>query len=391
MLDIWPTLPIAISDLADATSLEEGANNIHAALKHHDRVCRLSLWSVPNSLFERFTVAMVEPFPELISLALRPSGESALVLPDAFLGGSAPRLRCLYFNSIGFPGLTKLLVSLVDLTHLFIWDIPHSSYLSPETIVTCLSTMTRLESLFLGFHSPLSQPDRAGRRPPVAHTVLPHLSQLEYNGVSEYLEDFLARIDTPQLCIIRIRFFNQIIFNISQLPQFTNHADSFKILNCANIVFSRQYVEIRLSSQPETLAVNRTILTMGLKCGVSDWQLSSLAQVCSSSLSHLSTLERLDICEDQYSRPHWQDDIEHAQWIETLHPFIAARSLYVSEELEPHVIPPLAGLFGERIREVLPALQNLFLRNIQPVGRIREALDQCVTARKISGYPVAIH
>lgn len=108
MLDIWPTLPIVISDLADAASLEEGADNISAALEHHDRVRRISLWSVPSFLFERFTAAMLKPFPELTSLALRSSDESPSVLPNAFLGRSAPQLRSMYLNEHRISGIEWL-------------------------------------------------------------------------------------------------------------------------------------------------------------------------------------------------------------------------------------------------------------------------------------------
>jgi len=391
MLDIWPTLPIVISDLADATSLEEGADNISAALEHHDRVCRISLWSVPNFLFGRFTAAMYKPFPELTSLALRSSDESASVLPNAFLGGSAPQLRSIYLDNIVFPALSGLLLSLVNLVHLYVWDNPHSSYISPEAMVPCLAAMTRLESLYLGFRSPRSLSRRSGRLPPPTRTILPALLQFEFSGASEYLEDMVARINAPLVRIVRLKFFNQIIFNISQLPQFLNHADRFKTLNHADIVFSRHSVEVRLLSRPGT--VDRTILVMGVSCRVSDWQLSSLAQLCDSSSRYLSTIEHLEIREDQRSRPHWQDDIESAQWIELLHPFSTVKGLFFSEEVALRVTPSLVELTGEleRVTEVLPALQNLSIEGLQPMGHIQEALVQFVTLRQISGFPVAIH
>ena len=228
MLDIWPTFPIVISDLADATSLEQGADNISAALDHRDRVCRISLWSVPNVLFGRFTAAMLEPFPQLTSLALRSDDESALVLPNSFLGGSAPSLRSIYLNNVNaFPAVRRLLVSLVNLVHLYVWDIPPSSYISPEGMASCLVAMTRLESLHLGFRFPRSPSGRSGRRFPPTRTILPALLRLEFHGASEYLGDMVARVDAPFVRIVRLKFFNQLIFNISQLSQFVDHANHF--------------------------------------------------------------------------------------------------------------------------------------------------------------------
>lgn len=240
MLDIWPTLPIVISDLADATSLERGADNISAALERRDRVSRISLWNVPNILFGRFTAAMLEPFPQLTSLALRSGDESALVLPNSFLGRSAPSLRSIYLNNIiAFPAMRRLLVSLVNLVHLYVWDIPPSSYISPVEMASCLAAITRLESLHLGFRSPRSPSGRSGRRSPPTRTTLPALIRLEFHGASEYLEDMVARINAPLVRIVRLKFFNQLIFNISQLPQFVDHANHFKTLNqCTCGLFS---------------------------------------------------------------------------------------------------------------------------------------------------------
>ena len=391
MLHIWPTLPIVISDLADTTSLEPGADNISAALEHRDRVCRISLWSVPNSLLGRFTATMAEPFPELTSMALRSIDGSALVLPSSFLGGSAPSLQSIYLNNvIAFPAVRRLLLSLVNLVHLYIWDNPLSSYISPVGMASCLAAMTRLESLHLGFRSPRSPSGtgRSGRRPLLTRIVLPSLIRLEFHGVSEYLEDMVARIDAPFVRIVRLKFFNQLIFNTSRLPQFVDHANHFKTLNHAHVVFSRHSVEARLSSQPGT--VDRAILAMGVSCGASDWQLSSLAQVCGSLPACLSTVENLDICEDRHSRPYWQDDIESAQWQELFHLFASVKNMSISEGVAPRVAPPLAELTGERVTEVLPALQNIFVEELQSMGRIQEALDHFAALRRISGFPVAI-
>jgi hypothetical protein len=204
----------------------------------------------------------------------------------------------------------------------------------------------------------------------------------------------VARINAPLVRIIRLKFFNQLIFDVSQLPQFLNHApDHFKTLNHADIIFSRRSVEVRLLSQPGT--IDRTILVMGVSCRASDWQLSSLAQFCDSSSSshYLSTVEHLEIREDQHSRPHWQDDIESAQWIELLTPFSAVKDLFFSEGVAPRVTPPLVDLTKEleRVTEVLPALQNLFVERLRQMGLIQEALGKFATFRQISGLPVAIH
>ncbi len=79
---------------------------------------------------------------------------------------------------------------------------------------------------------------------------------------------------------------------------------------------------------------------------MSDWQLSSLEQVCTSSLPPLITVENLCIYEHRYLRPHWQGDIENELWLELLYPFIAVKNMYLPKQFEPHIIPALQGQNG---------------------------------------------
>jgi hypothetical protein len=109
-----------------------------------------------SSLFEKVLAAMQQPFPELTRLHLRFRTETALVDPDSFLGGSAPHLESLFVQHISFPGLPKLLSSATHLVYLDLSDIPHSGYISPEAMVTCLSALTSLKGLKIDFESSLT-------------------------------------------------------------------------------------------------------------------------------------------------------------------------------------------------------------------------------------------
>ena len=67
-------------------------------------------------------------------------------------------------------------------------------------MVSCLSTLTRLDTLRIGFKYPQIYPDQNGQRPlPQIRTLLPALTKFWFQGICEYLEDLLARIDTPLL------------------------------------------------------------------------------------------------------------------------------------------------------------------------------------------------
>jgi hypothetical protein len=314
--------------------------------------------------------------------------EMPAVVPESFLGGSAPRLRYLFLDRVPFPGLPKVLLSATGLVTLGILGIPHSGYISPEAMVRCLSTLTRLERLSLGFESPLSRPVRESRRPrPPTRSALPALTSFIFDGVSEYLEDLVARIDTPLLDTLHIIFFHQLIFDTPQLTQFLARTPNIQPPVEARITFSDHNVEV--TSVP-------TNFELGIRCRQSDWQLSSLAQVCSSSVPQVlvptGTVERLDICEMGYGLPRWQDDIEDSQWLEVLHPFTALKELHVSREFLPRIAPAFQDLAGERVTEVLPALQSLFLEGLNwyPSGPVQEAIEKFVAARQLAGHPIAV-
>ena len=97
---------------------------------------------------------MDELFLALMSLELIFFGQDVPVLPDSFLGGSTPSLQSLKLEGIPYPSIGKLLLSTTNLVRLSLYCIPHSRYISPKTIISCLSTLTKLESLFLGFQYP---------------------------------------------------------------------------------------------------------------------------------------------------------------------------------------------------------------------------------------------
>jgi hypothetical protein len=95
-------------------------DNIIAALEYNDRIYQVKLYNFPSSLMEKMLAAMQKPFPALTSLWL------------GFL-----------IHSWADPP--------TDLVEICLWRIPHSAYISPEEIATCLSALTRLEEFRLRF------------------------------------------------------------------------------------------------------------------------------------------------------------------------------------------------------------------------------------------------
>jgi hypothetical protein len=389
MLHIWPALPIVISTVSPLSLPASGVTNIILALQQHNRICKINIDDIPNSLLKEFA-AIQEPFPALTELDLLSDDENAPVLPDSFLGGSAPRLRSLYLFRIPFPRLPKLLLSTHHLVKLCLWDIPRSGYISPEAMVTALSTLTSLEKLVLAFRSPRSQADRASRRPPpLTRVALPALTSLWFKGDSEYLEDIVSRLEAPLLSYTEILFFNQLIFDTPLLRDFISRTEIVKDVTQALI--SCHTDTALFSLYPQNWTVKEARVMLGISCKPLDWQISSLAQVCSTSFPPLPTLERLEI--DIEKNRHSQDDMEDAQWLELLHPFISVKDLGLSKDLVPFVAPALQELSraGERVTEVLPTLKTLFLTGPIPSGPVQEAIRKFIVTRQHFGYHVTVY
>jgi len=388
-LDIWPELPIVIDALATESNAYE---TIIAALGHHNRVCKIHYYGYfQDPLLEEFA-AIDEPFPALTSLDLVSSAPNVPVLPDTFLGGSAPRLRLLELEGIPYPSIGKLLSSTTNLVRLSLRGIPHSGYISPETIAPCLSMLPRLGSLELGFRYPRSPARRASRHPPpLTRVVFPSLTFFQFQGNIEYLEDILSQIETPVLNQSKFYLFNQLVFDTPLLGHFIRRTETFMTTHTARIQLYNREVKVALWGREEMANNDVETLSLSISCNPLDWQLSALPQVLNSFLPSLSTLESLVIA---VSHKDWQSEIEVIQWREFLHPFATVKKMTLQDEASVRlVVPALRELSGERAIEVLPALQNLSLTTSgsSPSRPLKEAIEEFIATRQLDGHPVTVH
>ena len=375
-LDIWPPLPLVVQG---DRGLPEGVDNIVAALERSDRVRQIDLSGFSASNLKFGSATIQEPFPELTHLQLWSDAEAVQILPDSFLGGSVPRLQYLFFRHISFPGLPNLLLSAIHLVDLRLWNIPHSGYFLPATMVTALSTMTSLRELHLAFESPRSCPDQANRRPPPPiRFALPVLTNFYFKGVCEYLEDLMAHIDAPRLDDLTITFFNDIVFDSPQVKQFISRTPMPKALKTARVFFQDGTAVVNFPTQ----RFSSQGLTVNILCKELDWQVASLEQVCTLCLPPFSILERLYISESLYPRSDLQGTIENTQWLDLLHPFMAVKNLYLSRQIAQYIVPALQELVGSRTTEVLPTLQNIFLEEVESSGSVQEDLGRFVATRQ---------
>ena len=387
LLNIWPALPIVVQDYTK-TLRPQGMMDMIVALQQHHRVCKVEINAIPNPLLINFMV-MSMPYPVLTDLELRSNDRATPALPGYFLGGFAPRLRSLKLQRIPFPSLPTLLYSATNLVTLHLFEIPQSGYVSPVAIVTALSMLTRLKHLHLDFDPSQPWAYVELRHIFLKRIVLPALTEFYLWSGGDYMEDVISKIDTPLLNVARIAFSSQPDSDTPLLRDFISRTEVFKELHRAKVAISKDSVHLTLS-QPDKKPDDK-MLKLRFSCNAPDWRFSLLSRICNSLLPPLPTLEYLEVFAD---RLDWRDDMESAQWLGLLRPFASVKDLVLFDDLIKLVAPALQQLTGERVSEVLPALQNLFLKGSSPSAPsqpVQEAIEQFLVARQLSGQPVTLH
>ena len=337
--------------------------------------------------------AMQEPFPALRRLRLRSDVECyrSSALPDGFLGGSTTRLQFLELDFIPFPALPNLLLSATDLVDLRLWNIPGSAYISSEVMLTSLAVLTNLKSLAIGLGFPPDLDQERQNQTLPTHVVLLALTHFEFRGVSRYLEDLLVQIDSPLLDSICITFSHD--FDPFQLAPFIRHTawfDWFQTLNLNEAHVDYDYYGILVDSLPPTRALDKKFRLRISWERQNDWHPSFLTGFLESLFPFIYIVKHLYIYGSGRSQTQFGADIDDMQWLDIFYPFTAVKKLHISEEFAQDIAPALQQLVGESATYVLPALECIFLEELQPSGPVQEAFGQFIAARQLSGHPVAV-
>ena len=393
-LSCWPPLPVAIfypRFLTSGHSDHKDEDNVIAALEHRNRVCEIN-FALTCSLLERSAPLLQEPFPALEQLRLRSrdSARKSLILPSAFLGGSAPRLREIHLRGIAFPALPQLLSSTHHLVSLQLDETPRTESISPQILINSLSAVPQIQSLKLRFTSSTSQPDQRDPQQPStssSYIILTFLTEFQFKGTSEYLEDLVSRLDTPALQNFCITFSEQPVLEIPQLSLFIGRTEQLRSPHKASIQFlvtdvaiTQQFQES--SSQPE--------FRLQLSCRNWGRRVALLAHLFRQLSPFLLCVEQLDIkAFHVLSTRRQQDQIDPTQWLELFRPFRGVKSLEVTDALARNIALALEHATEGMSQDVFPALCDLRL------NRSRESFSASITkfivARQLSGRPISVH
>ena len=385
LLNIWPPFPMFVA--CNPWIDDRDNRNVIAALQKRDRISQIDLLCATILELKEFASVMGGSFPVLTRLcvgvfrAQTSSTPGTEMLPDSFLGGSAPRLQSFVLKGVVFPALPNLVLSANHFRRLHLRDIPHAGYIPPEAMVTFLLPLHNLKDLTIGFNSPESRPLQT-IPPPSTLALLPSLTSFEFDGASEYLVDFISRIDTPMLDSFRMTFYSDVISNISQLHNFIDRTDRTRTFTQA---------EVHLDSE-EIWAIFKspTNLRLRIICVAPDSPLASMVRLLEQLLTISSQAEQLELHEFGIEE-EWQDEGDDSQWLQLLSPFVSVKSLYVPEGLGPFIAPALAALAGERVAEVLPKLNDLFLQGLGYSEFVEETIGSFIRMRQLQfGHPVLL-
>ncbi|KAH9960046.1 hypothetical protein BGW80DRAFT_82885 [Lactifluus volemus] len=382
-LDVWPSLPIVVRDRWTRKWPVLFGDNIIAALERHHRMCGIELHHLPCPLFEQLLRVMDVPFPvlTLLDLDLGDKSVPAPMLPDTFLGGSAPRLQHLALSGIPFPTLPKFLQSSHDLVEIRLTRIPNTGYISSKSMATALSAMSKLEVLEIGFESPAARPERNAI--PSTRVVLPSLTQLDFHGNSEYFEDLVTGIDTPSIRFVKTEFFNQLVFDNPQFLQFVGRTKMLGSFKRAILSFGKSMAKFSFDNRRPSAAKSEAYLHIHILCDALDWQVSGLTQIFVQFSTFLSNVDRCGVRWTKKTRP-LEDDMDHTQWLELFLPFTSVQTLGIRSKLDSLISPALNELTGDRVMEVLPALHTLSV-----YGK-KSLYEPFITARQLSNHPVIL-
>ena len=394
-LSYWPPFPIIVNYASDRKNvLPTHEDHILVALAHPDRVCRVEVvgWSW---IFQTLKTVMQQPFPELTHL--RWCKDFGPTFTNKFLGGSVSHLRSLSLRRISFPALPRILPTATDLVSLRLLELEMggASHIQSRVMITCLSKLPRLEHVTI--HFCLDGRYRAEEQCPLPSTrvILPSLTEFDFLGFSGYLDDLVARIDTPSVKTFSATVFTHPLIPLLHFSNFVLRTGGHTLPDNATVYSDGGTVSISLH-WPEVASGDSKdqLFRLGVSCDPKNWKVRNLVhlgRMCLPAL--LANLERLSITAKLPRRSSGDDDSDSLHWLTFLRLFTSVDTLYVCEAMGPHISLALETAakrmeMGTLGQEVLPAMRNIQFGYSGSSQRMIP--ERFVAMRQLSGHPVIV-
>jgi hypothetical protein len=387
-LNHLPPLPLVIqySDRA-RTIARNDDDNIHLGLQQHGRL-RGVILQAPSSRLRMWLEPMNKLFPRLgdLSLLSTTTEETSLVLPESL---QAPDLYRLSLHGIGLPKGLPLLSSTTALSILSLTHIRESFYFPPGHLVTQLQGLHHLEELSIGFAIPIPLPSDEGNLlpAPIPPVTLPTLRRFTFRGMSVYLDNLVAQLNTPLLERLDLTLLFELVFTLVNLTEFISRTEGFGCL-VAGVCFNKDGASMGAGNYQgnyEQRVIEK--LRLYVNCEPLDWQIDSATQVCSALGEVLSAVEELTLDLKVDGMPSdWEKLLDSSLWHELLLPCIGVKKLYIGSSLTLELSQSLDSVPGGLVLQLLPELQEL---NVQlEMGHSKNVFSLFVETRESVARPV---
>ena len=364
----------------------DSEDNIHLGLQQHGRVRRVLL-QAPSSSLRMWLEPMNEHFPGLRDLSLfsTTTEEMSLVLPELL---QAPDLRHLSLHGVGLPKRWSFLSSTIALSTLTLTRIRGSCYFSPGHLVTQLQGLPYLEELSIGFAIPIPQLPLPSSEEkllpsPTLPVALPTLKRLTFRGEDDYLDNLIARIDTPLLEQLSLTLLYDIAFTLVNLTKFIHRTKGIGCL-VARVILNEDGASLH-TSYYEAQDIGK--LNLNVDCKSLDWTIHSIAQVCSALEKVLSSVGELTLDLDvDGMQSDWEITRDDKQWHELLLPFISVKKLRIGRSLTLELSRALESLTEGLVLKLLPELKELEV--LHKIDLPTDAFSKFMEIRETVGRPV---
>jgi hypothetical protein len=384
MLAHSPPFPLVVDHDYESHDLAaEDEEGTILALQHRDRVARVNL-RLPVTSLQKLITALDGEFPRLEFLYIAPPAKhnTPLTLPTMF---RAPQLRLFILGFFSSPIGSPLLVTAVNLAALALRFIQPSTYPHPNDLLQPLSLLPNLETLEIGFCSPVSKREverRLSQTPILNHVTFPNLHWFSYWGVSAYLEALLPHVTAPLLERLRVHFFNQPSFSVPRLLQFMAAMENFRFRS-VRLLFYHEAVAMFVD-----LGTGVEDCFMQVLCRHLDWQVYSMAQIFNVLGPLFSTVTEVNLdyrTHTSSSQAHNQADC--ALWRELFRSFRHVKTLRVHHGLVGEVSRFLQ-LDGESPPDLFPDLKEI----ICPHGSVDDkTFAGFIREREAAGRPLKLN
>ena len=394
----WPAFPLILDYCIACDDMDGEQDDLIAALGHRERVQHIDITMTSEDSMDGVGSALAKHFPLLTYLCLFADPRDERDRPCfllSLLGGSAPCLQHLRIQGIIFPDLPSFLPSAPNLLSLDINNIPPYSYVSPQEMVRGLTTLTKLRALGITYSADeLRGYGKTEGRPDPIHAVLPALTELEFEGDSEYLEDFVSRIDAPRLdeLSVRIEHYEQGVR--TRLSQFIDRTNlKLAQFRHAQVILDHDYTFVELDlPQGEC---HRACLFLGISYEKDKgilFLVSSIANVLNQLVPMLSDADYLSIKNMICLNEEERDALESTDWLPLFRSLSAVEAIEVSGGLAGYITSALDDAPEEMADTLFPVLKSLWFDDEEQTDRGKPvgSTERFLSLRRHSGRPVTI-